>query len=448
MTRQQLFGFAAAIVISAAVMAQAPVTGGKGASLADIAGTDTLVTVQLKIGAEDANVKVDSVANGLLTVVNSRGEKNYYKLSDVKEIRVQGEVVRVRTISSRVDRGLTDKQQGTLDRAITRATELFTNSAANQPIRVKSAQVLAMAGSEDAKKTAIEYLTSLETGNDLYTSLIASGNLYIAGDADVPKESIKQGLASGDRNIRGLAATLAGLTKDEDSIPDLRRMLQDRAPEISAPAARALAKLGDRESIPTLLTMIMERSEERSTAAASALVKLGGPEIAEQMKLKLPKAEGLAKFRVVSVLFEMNDPEGLQLMRDEMMKVPSLQYSASLVLAPKGEMKALQYLRNYLNQRYDPTPEFIARRALATAALIRAGDRTNAGVFQELLDIETPAVQITVLRVLGTLNVKTLLPILAPCLESPDPSVSAIACQSAVALAYSDYRDRLGELPL
>lgn len=448
MTRQHWFGFAAALIISAAAMAQVAVTGGKGARLADIAGTDTLVTVHLKSGAADANVKVVGVSDGLVTILNSSGQKDYYKLSDVKEIRVQGEVVRVRTISTMADRGLTNDQQGALERAIARATELFTNSAANQPVRMRSAQVLAMAGNEDAKKTAVEYLASLQAGNDLYTSLLAAGNLYLAGNTDVPEELTKQGLASGDRNTRGLAATLAGLTNYEDALADLRRMLQDRAPEISAPAARALAMLGDRESIPSYLSMITERGEERSAAAAAALIQLGGPDVIEQMKLKAPDAEGIAKFRIASVLFELNDPEGLRLMRDDMMRVPSLQYQASLALAPKGDMKALQFLRNYLNQRYDPTPEFITRRAQATAALIRAGDRTNAGIFQELLGIDSPDVQIAVLRVLGTLNLKSLLPVLQPCVESADPNVSATACQSAIALAYSDYRERLSKIVL
>ena len=446
MTRQRLTGMAVAFVISAMAIAQAPVVGGKGAGLSEIAGTDTLVTIQLKSGAQDANVKVEKVSDGLLEILTATGQRDYYKLSDIKEIRVQGDVVRVRSLSSMADRGLTTDQQGALDRAIARAAELFTNGAANQPVRVLSAQVLAIAGTEDAKKTGIEYLTSLQTGNDLYTSLIAAANLYLAGHADVPSELIKQGLESGDRNIRGLAATIAGDTNNQDFLPDLRRMLQDRASEISAPAAYALARLGDRESIPTYLTMISERGAERSNAAAFALAKLGGPDVIEQMKVKLPKAEGLAKFRIVRVLFELNDPEGSRLMREDLMKVPSLQFEASLLLAPKGDMGALQYLRNYLNQRYDPTPEFITRRAEATAALIRSGDRTNAGVFQELLGIESPDVQIAVLRVLGTLNAKSLLPILQPCIESAEPSVSAIACQSAVALAYSDYRDRIADM--
>jgi len=445
-TRQRLIGMTMAFVISTAAFAQVPLSGGKGAGLADIAGTETLVTVQLKSGAQDANLKIEKVADGLLTVINSTGQQDYYKLSDVKEIRVQGEVVRVRTVSSMADRGLTPEQQGALDRAIARAAELFTNNAANQPVRVLSAQILAVAGNEDAKKTALEYLTSLQAGNDLFTSLMATGNLYVAGKSDVPQDLIKKGLTSGDRNIRGLAAIIAGDVKNEDSLSELRRMLQDRASEISAPAAVALAKLSDRESIPTFLSMIDERNEQRAGAAAYALTHLGGPDIIEQMKTKLPKSEGLAKFRMVSVLYELKDPEGVRLMSDEMMKVPSLQFEASLALAPNGDMKALQYLRNYLNQRYDPTPEFIARRAQATAALIRAGDRTNAGIFQELLGIEAPAVQIVVLRVLGTLNVKSLLPILQPCIESADPNVSVTACQSAVSLAYSDYRERIADV--
>jgi hypothetical protein len=191
--------------------------------------------------------------------------------------------------------------------------------------------------------------------------------------------------------------------------------------------------------------MITERTAERADAAASALTLLGGVAVIEQLKLLLPSAEGLAKFRVAKILLELGDPEGLKLMRDEMFNTPSLQHDAALLLATRGDLKALQYLRTYLNQRYDPTKEAIHRHADATGALIKSGDRTNAGVFQELLSTKDPILQKEVLTVISGLDFKSLLSITQPMIESTDPGVVLYACRAAVALAYPDFQKRLEE---
>jgi HEAT repeat protein len=437
-----LLTFAAALV-----NAQVPVVGGKGSRLSDIAGTDTLVTVVLKgSDAMDANLKIVKVSDTLLSVEAESGRTSHYLLSDIREIRVQGSVLTVKRLDPLGDRAMTPEQQQVVNRAMERVNEIFDAASGNQPLRMWAAEVLAVAGSEEQKQTALEYLTALATGNDLRTALDAAHHLVLAGSPPATGELITQGLDSGDRQVRASAARLAGLTQDPSGKAQLHQMLRDRASDISVPAINALAWLEDRDIIPTLLTLITERNEDKANAAANALIALGGDDIVEQMKLKLPDAQGRARFRVVRVLDALGDPLGRKLLREEMMAVPSLQFESAIILARQGDAEAMQILRQRLSQRYDPYQEVLTNRAQATAALIEAGDRTNISVFQELLRIGMPEINFLVLRLIGLLELRSLLPVTQPVIESADPQVAVAACQAAAALARSDYRVRLAKL--
>jgi len=440
---------AAALLILAAALAsaQVPVVGGKGARLSDIAGTDTLVTVVLKgSGAADPNLKIRAISDTLLSLESESGRRSHYLLSDIQEVRVQGSVMTEKRLDTLADRGLTAEQQMVVNRAVERAKEIFDAAAGNQPLRMWAAEVLAVAGNDEQKQSALEYLTALATGNDLRTALDAAHHLVLAGSPPATGELVTQGLNSGDRQVRASAARLAGLTQDPSGKSQLHQMLRDRASDISVPAINALAWLGDRDIIPTLLELIVERNEDKANAAADALITLGGDDVIEQMKLKLPDAEGRARFRVVRVLDALGDPQGRSLMRDEMLKVPSLQFDSAIILARQGDAESMQILRERLAQRYDPYQEVLTHRAQATAALIEAGDRTNIGVFQELLRIGMPEINLLVLRLIGLLDLRSLLPVTQPVIESPEQEVAIAACQAAAALAHADYRARLAKV--
>ena len=439
---------AAVLVFAAAhVSAQVPIVGSKGARLKDIAGTDTLVTVVLKgSGATDANLKIRKVTDTILSVESDSKRLNHYLLSDVKEIRVQGSVMTVKRPDPLRERGLTPEQQLVVDRAVERTNEIFAAATGNQPLRMWAAEVLAVAGNDEQRQTALEYLTALATGNDLRTALGAAHHLVLAGSPPATGELVTQGLESGDRQVRASAARLAGLTRDPSGKAQLHQMLRDRASDISVPAIDALAWLGDRDSIPTLLDIVTERNEDKANAAADALISLGGEEIVDQLKQKLPDTEGRARFRVVRVLHALGDPLGTKLMRDEMLKIPSLEFDTAIILARQGDPEAMQVLRERLAQRYDPYQEVLTHRAEATAALIEAGDRTNISVFQELLRIGMPEINLLVLRLIGLLDLRSLLPVTQPVIESNDQTVAVAASQAAAALAHSDYRARLAKV--
>ncbi len=440
----------ATVVIAAVATvasAQVPIVGGKGARLKDIAGTDTLVTVVLKdSGAKDPNLRIQSVDNNILSVESESGQLNHYLISDVKEIQVQGSVITVKRLDPLVDRGLTPEQQQVVQRAVERASEIFDATAGNQPLRMMAAEVIAVGGNDEQKQMALEYLDTLATGNDLRTALEAAHHLVLAGSPPPTGELVSRGLDSGDRLVRASAARLAGLTQDPTGKAQLHQMLQDRASDISVPAMDALAWLGDREIIPTLLQLITERNEDKANAAANALITLGGQDVIDPLKAELKNAEGRARFRIVRVLHALGDPLGTKLMRDEMLNIPSLEFDSAIILAREGDPKAMQILRDRLAQRYDPYQEVLTHRAQATAALIEAGDRTNISVFQELLRIGMPQINYLVLSLIAQLDLRALLPVCQPVIESTDTSVALAACQAAVSLAHPDYRGRLAKI--
>lgn len=436
--------------------AQVPVVGGNGAGLSAIAGTETLVTVVLKQGgAKDPNLKIVGVEGGILTVKTQTGQVTSYRLADLQEVRVQGEVMKVRTVDLMSDRGMTSDQQEIVTKALAKVSELFIASVADQAMRMHAAEILAVggasaAGSEDSqggtvvpKQQAVDYLTALVNGNDLRTGITAALHMSNAG-LDIPSPTIIQnGLASGDRLVKASAAKLAGQKHDESAMGELRDMLQDRAANISAPAVSALADLGDKSILPTLIAMVADRNADKAEAASAALVKLGDEATAKQLKTKLKDSEGLARFRIARVMYELGDAEGGALLRDEFMAVPSLRFDAARVLASKGDVKAMQYLRDWLGEKHDPGELILIQRAQATYALIKAGDRTNAGVLQDVLREGSPKVQIVALQLIANLDVHALLPMILPVLTSNDPATVVTACQTAVAMAHNDYGSRL-----
>ncbi|MBM3290251.1 MAG: hypothetical protein FJY92_08885, partial [Candidatus Hydrogenedentes bacterium] len=199
--------------------AEIPVVGGGGAGLSAIAGSDTLVTVVLKQGgAKDPNLKVVGVEGGILSVKTQTGQTTNYRLADVQEIRVQGEVLNVRAQDLMADRGLTTDQQEIVSKALARISEVFVKSAADQSIKMRAAEVLAVGGAvapppSDAqgpaivpKQEAIEYLTALAKGNDLRTGIAAALHLAYAGLELPVTEVIVEGFSSGDRTVKANAA--------------------------------------------------------------------------------------------------------------------------------------------------------------------------------------------------------------------------------------------------
>ncbi|MDQ1256340.1 MAG: hypothetical protein QG656_936 [Candidatus Hydrogenedentes bacterium] len=430
------------VVWLAGAAEQPPVLGGNGATLSDVAGTSTLVTLVLKeTNAQDRNLRVTKVYEDHFTVVSEDNVPSAYMFNAIKEIRVQGGVIETKEFLIDEAHALRAEEQKVVDRAYARAGEIFRSGDKDQKIKMQAAVLLCINRDHEAR----EYLdTLLAAENDLMTQLDALLHLYLVGDAAVDKALLQTGLESGNRKAKAKAAQLAGLLKDRSNEGYLTTMLLERPEDLSCPAARALARLGNRDCIPTLLRMITELSPEKGNAAIYALSTLGGYDVADQMKIKYNTAVGEMRFRIARVLFNVGDSLGRKLMIEEFMQIPTIAPEAAMVLAREGDWDAMQLLRDRLARRFDPMEEILKSRAEYAGALIEGGDAGPTAELQELLRSDKESIPIYICQLIARLGKRQLLTITQPPIESSKADLSIEACYAAVAIANpGDFRARL-----
>jgi HEAT repeat protein len=416
-----------------------PVSNRNGLTLRDLVGKDTFVSVVLKDrGATDQNLRVVEIGPNYFSVLTQNGERMPYKFESVAEVRIQDGQIEARKFNLDENRMLKVEEQKVVDRALERAREIFDAANSDQTVKMRAATLLAVSGRADA----VDYLRGLSTTNDLATDIDASLRLYLIGDKETNKAVLAKGLQSGDRKVKAAAVKLAGLTGDKDDIPILVDMLQERTVDISAPAARALARLDCRSGIPYMVRMLVELNEEKGNAAIFALSRLGGQDVVSQLKDKLKTTSGQTQYRVITCLYKLKDPLGKELMIKQMKNVPTLAPEAALVLARDGDWDAVQYLTGRLKRRYDETEDVMLYRAKAAAALVANADPTAISYVQELLRSDNVNIRKQICILLADLGKKRLIPILQPTIESADADLALQACAATVAIAKPDFRER------
>lgn len=443
--KKAFFSVTVLVVFAACMAASAgapniPVTGTNApASLQDIVGTPTMITVILKgSGARDPNLKLVEIRDDRIIVTAPNGDVVPYMVDSVEQIEVQGGVVEQRRLPQMDAQMLRPEHQRVVDRAWTRVREIYGESADNQALKIQAATLLSL--SNDAE--AHNYLRQLAESNDIEIQLTASGALYLIGDA-VSETLIRQGLDSGNRNARVMAASLAGLANYQEGATLLKVMFNDRAVQLSTPAARALARLGVQDIVPDLFNMIFELHEDKGEAAMFALTKLANEDMVEQLKFRLLEAEGVSRFRLVCVLFNIGDPVGIKELKDIFNNYPTLTPEVALLLATNGDWEATQYLRNRLARREDPTEANLSYRARNAQALLKGGDPSAMAVFQELLRSDDPAITNLVFKLMAELGQPRMITLLQPSIENVDKEFAVHACKTVIALALPEFRERL-----
>lgn len=433
------------VIMCAAAMAQQipPVAGGSG-TLKDLAGSQTLVTVVLKgSGALDQNLKVTNVGPDYLSVVDQNGESSAYLFESVQEIRVQKGAVEKREVKASDNQMLRIGEQRVVDRALARAREIFDGANADQNLKMRAATLLAANGN----KEGFDYLEKLAATNHLETELDAYQCLYLAGHTDPPSPVISEGLQSGNRLVKAKAATIAGLYNDQSAITVLAPLLQDRLAEISAPAAMALARMGWRDAIPTLMRMVGELHEAKGDAAVFSLTRLNGPDVIKEAKAKLETATGLTRYRLIMLLYKLDDPDGMRLLLEEGMSDPGRALKTACALAKRGDWTGRQYLVNYLkNKYYDETEANLVNRAEAAVGLVAAGELNAVSEIQKLLSINNAAARKRICLMIAELGKRKLIPVLQPTIENADMEVAIEACTAVVAIAKPQFQAKLAEL--
>jgi len=437
-----------AVALSAFPQGMPPVVNGGGATLRGLAGTSKLVTVVFRPAGEgdpnrplpeDPNLHVVEVGEAHFTVRTPSGEELPYLFASVKEVRVQEGRVAAKPMAADLSRSLHAEEQKVVDRAFRRAKEIFDASADRVPLRMRAAMIMALNDREEG----LEYLRSRATSGDVPTELGAMLNLYLAGAEDVGGEAIAAGLTSGDRKVLRKAAQLAGHLEDESTVLRLMDLVDDRETAINAPAARALGRLGIRETIPRLFRMIVEPTAAKGEAAIFALSRLGGDDVVEQAKALVDKEDGLARYRLSLLLYNLGDPLGQKLMLQVMADVPSLAPEAALVLARDGQWDAMQYLMVRLESRYDEEASVMSYRARAAAALVASGYTPAVSDLQEMLGADERSVKTEICNLLAALGDRRQIALMAPLIEDEDVHMALTACNAAIAMARPDFAARL-----
>lgn len=427
------------MLVCGTATAQPPVTGVQGATLKDLAGTSTLVTVVLKSDAEDPNLQVVELGPDYVAVRLENGSRTAYKFTAIKEVRVQGEKVEAKEFELDRSRSLTSDEQRIVGQAVERAAAIFQSSNVDQTLKMDAAALLHACGREGG----LEYLRQLAAANDLVTALEATKRLYLCGDKEAGGAVIDLAMESGNRKVRVLAAQVIGLLRIPGHEADLLTMLRDRAAEFYVPAARSLARLGNLEGLPLLFQGIEDINEEKSSAALVALCTLESDEIVPKMKQMLNDVKGFARFRVAQVLYAHKDPMGTKLLETDSMNTPSLVVDTAILLARTGNRDGRSFLVSKLEERFTESPEIMTMRARMAGALVEAGDGNAISILQELLRFKDITVQKKVCEIVGAVGVRRLMPITQSSIDSTDNGVALAACAAAIACANPDFHDRL-----
>lgn len=418
------------------------VQGPKGnVSTSSIAGTETLVTVVLKGGAEAPNLQLVELRGEVASFTDPKGEEVIFPLNSIEHLKVQGNVIEHQRPVIASSLALRPEDQQIVNQATSRAEDLFQTSKDNQELRIRAAALMAFEGNDEAA----HYLTSLAESNSLQTRIDAARGLYLAG-RPLPEKLIAEGLDSNNRNIRAATAVIAGLFKDQKSSAILMEMLNDRSAQYSAPAAVALARLGNREIIPSLFEMLGSNSDEKNKAGVEGLIILGGDDVIESAKFRIGKTDGLERYRHIKVLDALGDEEGRKQLTRVFNEELTIKPEAALILAADQYWDATQYLQDRLKRREDPTPENLSFRARNAHAIMKGGDQSAIYVFQELLRSDDTKIKIQVLRHIADLGDRKLLKLIQTAISNVDTDLSMEACDTATAIANSTYRQRLQDL--
>jgi len=431
-----------ALLAGTAFTEEAPaVTGGSGATLRDLVGADTYVSVVLnEREAVDPNLRVVEVGCDYFAVMAPSQERMTYLFSSVKEIRVQDGLVEAKKVTLSESRTLRKEQRTVVAAAQRRIRDIFKSSDAKQFLKMHVAALLGV----NNDKGALDYLRKLAASNDLETKVAAALCLFLAGETEIDPAILAEGLHSGNATVKANAIRLVGLLEDKSSEGILLRLLRDRSAEISAPAARALARLGSREAIPRLMQLVSEGNPDKGEAAVFALSQLGGEDVIQRVKAKLEgTGMSLVRHRLVIILYNLGDDLGRELLIEEIMKVPTLRPEAALVLAREGQWDGMDYLATRLKGLYDEKDEVMIFRAKAAVALIQGGDPTALSHLQELLRSDNDKVKRKICTLLVEFGDRKLIPIVAPVIENADVKVAAEGCTAAIAMANRNFRERM-----
>lgn len=461
------------ILAASAAFAQLPVIGGEGMTLEDLVDSSSLVTVVLKSGAVESNLKITAVYDRHFNATGANGKFKPFLLEQVQEIRVQSGEVQQTTLDPEELTALRPEDQEVLIQAETQAEKVYQISDDVLPLKMRSAALIGHFGNSDV----LNYLRRRLSGNDLQQALDAGIALYVAGASEQSYEDIvtivRRGLQSVNRNVRASALRLAGLVQYEGAESNVVDLLRDRTAEIYVPAALAAGRLKIERAVPKLIEGLESLNDDKGEAAVVALTKIGGPEVVAELKSRLDRLHGFERFRAVRVLYRLGDEDAKREMADTYLydvafRNPRLEVKPAFILARNGNWEATNILIEELQQVDDPILENLQYRARAAMALVAGGHLQAVAEVQNLLKLTENSVIVPgatagdrqnrrklliiklrdqICRLAAEYPSRRLIPVIQPVVRSStdDASVILSACEAVVAISDAEYRMRLLE---
>ena len=282
-------------------------------------------------------------------------------------------------------------------------------------------------------------------------------------------ELINRGLGSGQRAIRGLAAVVAGNTRDPQFRNRVRALLKTATNEEFRNIAVAAGALKDTKAIPMLIEALRSLHVPKVNAAVEALLALGGKEVESAMLELLKSSDDNLRLRALGILYTVGDAEtsrkqATEILQDDFLGSIVHGVEAAMILAPSGDWDAQERLRQFYNEQHDKDVYSLARRAAAASALFEGGYTPAKSMLRELMNTRPDmiyskgrtqdeafkentvmAVRMTVCMYIAENGSRNLLSLLEAPMQDSNPGVAYSACKAAIAISDAEYRFRYFE---
>jgi HEAT repeat protein len=433
---------------------QIKISNGDGATIDDLIREQAFVTILLEGNVPDANLTITGINKDTITFLTHDGRDSAYPLTMVKSIRVQEK--RTAQKQSVFSKGsLSREEQAVVDRAAVRLESLW-EAEPNAALRMAMASYLTILGNKESKF----YLQGHAESNDNELALVASMYLFSIGE-EVDKSVIREGFLNGNRNVRALAATLAGVLEGDDFIRELREMSDDPTPDVFVPAVRALARLGDRDVIPRLMKALTSLKQPIAEAAIYGLVTLGGDDVISELKQMRMNEKASVQFRILRILYALGDEEAAVEMREKGLTTYATEEVAGLLLGENGDWDGLMWIREYMTRQKDPNGENLTYRTHLAAALYDTAQAQAKIEFQKLMrkdetqfyakgrssDTNYKKTMLMLVKaeacaIIGRTGDKTMLSLLNTPMEAQNSVLAMSACNAIAMIADPTYRAR------
>jgi len=237
---------------------------------------------------------------------------------------------------------------------------IFDRAYYNMPsliIRCIGAAAIAMSCSVYIIRTLKLSNTVLLIVFGLACALVSAAGIMWYNNPDDPTIAARRQLHHTYFHTRGLAIYKLGRLGDVKSIPEIRKLLNDKNYFVLEQTIEALGKLGDKESIPQIRDMLKVKDYRISSAALDALGILGDkksiPDIRNFISDDMPQLSyDPHHLKAIDSLVKMNDRESIPRIQKLLYNGNcNIRNQAIKALAEFGDKESIPRIKELLNDR-------------------------------------------------------------------------------------------------